>query len=248
MRYAALSASEMIAAEPALRSGGAGGLHWLDSWTVSDPGGLVSSYAELFQRSGGRVLKGDAGSLRRSGAGWIVTTEDGPVEAGQAVFALGPWSADTLRKFGHRFPMVFKRGYHAHYRSPEPLNAPVMDGERGYLMMPMLAGTRITTGAHIARFQTGPAYGQLDYAESAAKDLFELGPRIEDKPWQGTRPCMPDMLPVIGQSQRENGLWMNFGHGHQGFTLGPASAEVLATMMDGGTPRIDMQPFRPERY
>ena len=248
MNYAALSAYELMAAEPALKSGGAGGLHWLDSWTVSDPGGLVSCYAGLFERSGGRVVKGDAGSLRRTGSGWMVETEEGPVEAAQAVFALGPWSSDTLRKFGHRFPMVFKRGYHAHYRSPEQLNAPVMDGENGYLMMPMLAGTRITTGAHIARFQTGPAYNQLEYAESAARDLFELGARIEDKPWQGTRPCMPDMLPVIGRSQKEQGLWMNFGHGHQGFTLGPASADMLATMMDGGTPAIDMQPFRPDRY
>lgn len=246
--YRALSASEMAAAEPALKTGGAGALHWLDSWTVSDPGGLVESYADLFQRSGGGFVHGDAATLRRSGSGWTVMTGDGPVEAEHAVFALGPWSSATLKAFGHRFPMVFKRGYHAHYRSPHQLNAPVMDSENGYLLLPMLAGTRITTGAHLARFQAGPAYNQLEHAESAAKDLFDLGPRIEDKPWQGTRPCMPDMLPVIGQSQHEKGLWMNFGHGHQGFTLGPASADVLATMMDGGVPHIDMRPFRPERY
>jgi D-amino-acid dehydrogenase len=246
--YAALSASELSAAEPALKTGGIGGVHWLDSWTVSDPGGLVGSYADLFQRSGGRVFHGDAATLARSGSGWAVMTDDGPIEAEHAVFSLGPWSSDTLKSFGHRFPMVLKRGYHAHYRSPEHLNAPVMDSENGYLMLPMLAGTRITTGAHIARFQTGPAYNQLEHAENAAKDLYDLGARIEDKPWQGTRPCMPDMLPVIGQSQHQRGLWMNFGHGHQGFTLGPASADMLATVMDGGTPDIDMRPFRPERY
>lgn len=246
--YAALSADEMTAAEPALKTGGAGGVHWLDSWTVSDPGGLVASYADLFQRSGGRFLKGDASSLRRMSRGWAVMTTEGEVEAEHAVFALGPWSSDTLRKFGHRFPMVYKRGYHAHYRSPVPLNVPVMDGENGYLLLPMLAGTRITTGAHIARFQAGPAYNQLEHAEASATDLYELGPRVEDKPWQGTRPCMPDMLPVIGQSQIEKGLWMNFGHGHQGFTLGPASADVLAAMMDGETPAVDVMPFRPERY
>ncbi|CAN7223943.1 NAD(P)/FAD-dependent oxidoreductase [Rhizobium sp. LjRoot254] len=246
--YTALSASEMAAAEPALKTGGAGAVHWLDSWTVSDPGGLVESYADLFQRSGGRFVHGDAATLRRVGAGWTVMTEEGSIEAEHAVFSLGPWSSDTLKKFGHHFPMVYKRGYHAHYRSPEQLNAPVMDSENGYLLLPMLAGTRITTGAHLARFHAGPAYNQLQHAEESARDLFDLGPRIEDKPWQGTRPCMPDMLPVIGQSQHERGLWMNFGHGHQGFTLGPASADVLATMMDGGTPDVDIRPFRPERY
>ena len=59
---------------------------------------------------------------------------------------------------------------------------------------------------------------------------------------------MPDMLPVIGASHYQKGLWMNFGHGHQGFTLGPVSAEMLAAMMDGATPLVDMRPFRPDRY
>jgi D-amino-acid dehydrogenase len=144
--------------------------------------------------------------------------------------------------------MVLKRGYHAHYHSPHALNAPVMDAENGYLLLPMAAGTRITTGAHLARPDVAPDYRQLERAEKASRDLFDLGPRVEDKPWQGTRPCMPDMLPVIGPSIRERGLWMNFGHGHQGFTLGPASAEVLARMMNGEAPGIEAEPFRPERY
>ena len=246
--YRALSPADMAAAEPSLKSGAAGGIQWLEPWTVSDPGGLVVSYADLFQRSGGRSVQGDAGSLRRAGSGWTVTSSEGPVEAEHAVLALGPWSATMLRNFGHRFPMVYKRGYHAHYRSPTSLNAPLMDCERGYLLLPMLAGTRVTTGAHLARVDAGPVYSQLERAEKASEDLFELGPRIEDKPWQGTRPCMPDMLPVIGPSPRQKGLWMNFGHGHQGFTLGPASADMLSAMMEGETPSVDMHPFRPERY
>ena len=246
--FQAVTASELRQAEPALKQGGAGGIRWLDSWTVSDPGGLVSAYAALFERSSGRFLHGDAATLRRAGAGWAVDTDGGAVEAESAVVTLGPWSSGMLRRFGHRFPMVHKRGYHAHYRAPQPLNAPVMDSDNGYLLLPMLAGTRITTGAHIARIGVPPAYFQLSRAERAAADLFELGPRMEDTPWQGTRPCMPDMLPVIGPSQHEKGLWLNFGHGHQGFTLGPASAEVLGAMMAGETPPVDMRPFRPDRY
>lgn len=246
--FRTLTGAEMRQAEPALKQGGAGGIQWLDSWTVSDPGGLVAAYAALFERGGGRFVHGDAATLRRTGSGWAVDGAEGPVEAEHAVVTLGPWSSGMLRRFGHRFPMVHKRGYHAHYRAPQSLNGPVMDSDNGYLLLPMLAGTRITTGAHIARMEVPPAYLQLSRAERAAGDLFALGPRIEDTPWQGTRPCMPDMLPVIGPSRREKGLWLNFGHGHQGFTLGPASAEALVAMMENETPPVDMRPFRPDRY
>jgi D-amino-acid dehydrogenase len=208
----------------------------------------VASYAALFERSGGRFAAGDASTLRRRGSGWSVDTAGGRIDAEQVVFALGPWSSNVLRTFGHHFPMVLKRGYHAHYRSPDALHAPVMDVENGYLLLPMAAGTRITTGAHLARPNVAPDYRQLEHAEAHARDLYDLGPRIEDTPWQGTRPCMPDMLPVIGQSQHQKGLWMNFGHGHQGFTLGPATADALARMMSGEPAGLDMTPFRPERY
>jgi D-amino-acid dehydrogenase len=62
------------------------------------------------------------------------------------------------------------------------------------------------------------------------------------------RPCMPDMLPVIGQAPKHQGLWMNFGHGHQGFTLGPTTGRLLAEMMSGGQPFIDASAFHPARY
>jgi D-amino-acid dehydrogenase len=246
--YAIRSMQEMAADEPSLKQPGVGGIHWRDPWTASDPGALVTSYADLFARLGGKFAAGDAGTLAVKGAGWTVKTGDGAVEAEQVVFALGPWSGDVLKRFGHRFPMVRKRGYHAHYRSPQPLSAPVMDTEFGYVLAPMARGMRITTGAHLARLDVPVAYHQLERAEAAARELVELGPRVEDKPWHGTRPCMPDMLPVIGRSQHHEGLWMNFGHGHQGFTLGPATANILSAMMVGEAPAIDMKPFRPERY
>jgi D-amino-acid dehydrogenase len=246
--FAILSASEMAAAEPALKDPGVGGIHWLKSWTASNPGNLVASYADLFARSGGRFILGNAESLARKGAGWAVQTNDGLLEAEDVVLALGPWSADLLTRFGHRFTMVRKRGYHAHYSSPNALQAPLMDTEYGYVLAPMTLGTRITTGAHLARRKVPAAHNQLERAEIAARQLLDLGERVEKEPWHGTRPCMPDMLPVIGPSQHEKGLWLNFGHGHQGFTLGPATADLLVSMMAGETPAIDMTPFRPERY
>src|SRR5690554_7880187 len=55
---------------------------------------------------------------------------------------------------------------------------------------------------------------------------------------------MPDMKPVIGPAPDKAGLWLAFGHGHQGFTLGPATGELLAQMMDGEEPAVAMAPSR----
>jgi len=41
---------------------------------------------------------------------------------------------------------------------------------------------------------------------------------------------------------------MNFGHGHQGFTLGPVTGRLLAESMVGETPAVDILPFRPDRF
>lgn len=99
----------------------------------------------------------------------------------------------------------------------------------------------------LARPGQAPVYRQLERAEASANELLSLGNRVEQEPWSGTRPCMPDMLPVIGPVGGQKGLWANFGHGHQGFTLGPASAELLTAMILGEKPPVDPAPFRPGR-
>ncbi len=244
--FRAMTADELRAAEPALTDGGAGALHWLDPWTVSDPGALVTAYADYFRRAGGRFASGDADTLQQAGSGWRVDADGGRIEAEHAVVALGPWSPAALRPLGYRIPMVRKRGYHRHYRSPRPLDLPLVDDAHGYVLAPMARGTRLTTGAHLARSET-PS-GQLARSEGLAGALMPLGEAVEATPWSGTRPCMPDMLPVIGPAPRHRGLWLHFGHGHQGFTLGPATARLLAEMMTGAAPFTDAAPYGAARF
>jgi len=123
-----------------------------------------------------------------------------------------------------------------------------MDAERGFLLEPMRAGIRLTTGAELADLESPPKYRQLAAAERAARELFPLGKRRDAEPWKGARPCLPDMKPVIGPAPEKPGLWLAFGHGHQGFTLGPATGELLAQMMDGEAPAVDMTPFAVDRF
>ncbi|MGY4176572.1 D-amino-acid dehydrogenase [Bradyrhizobium sp. USDA 4518] len=246
--FRVLDGRELAKAEPLLRDDLPGAIHWLGPWTVSDPGGLVSAYAGLFERLGGTLLRGDAQTLTQTTSGWSVDTSGGRIDAAHVVVTLGPWSPQLLRKFGYRIPLVRKRGYHMHYQGGRSLDLPLVDTANGYAMAPMAKGIRITTGAELTSPDAPATPIQLGYAEAAARELIEIGSRVEPEPWFGTRPCTTDMLPVLGPVPRHRGLWVNFGHGHQGFTLGPATARVLAETMNGEASAVDTSPYRLDRF
>ncbi|TKA90778.1 NAD(P)/FAD-dependent oxidoreductase [Halopseudomonas bauzanensis] len=250
VEYEVLNAEQLQATEPHLARELVGAIHWTQPWMVSDPGALVQAYARSFVEQGGRLMQASVEGVAREGNGWHVTTSEGALEADQVVVALGPWSSDLLTQLDIKVPLFVKRGYHMHYSTEQgaTLNHWVMDAERGFLLEPMRAGIRLTTGAELADLNAPPKYKQLAAAERAARNLFPLGKRRDAEPWKGARPCMPDMKPVIGPAPGKDGLWLAFGHGHQGFTLGPATGELLAQMMDGETPAIDMTPFAMDRF
>jgi D-amino-acid dehydrogenase len=240
-----LGPAAIRALEPSLVGPLAGAIHWTGPWTVSDPGGLVKAYAELFRRNGGSFATGDALGLRSTGSGWSVATDDGPLEAEIAVVALGPWSPDLLARFGYRFSMLRMRGYHRHFAGGADLRRSIYDEDWGYVLAPMARGLRITSGAEFTGRDAGATPVQLDRAERAARELIDLGDSVDPEPWFGDRPVLAGMLPVIGAAPAHPGLWFDFGHGHQGFTLGPASGRLLAEMIVGSGPMIDPAPYRP---
>jgi D-amino-acid dehydrogenase len=238
-----LGGAEYRAEEPALTRTPAGVVHWDQSWSCSDPGALTQAYAALFTRRGGRILTGDAATLAQSGASWSVMAGEGPVEAEQAVVALGPWSPQLLNRFGYRIPMVYKRGYHGHYAMPVALRRPFLDAANGVVAASMRQGLRITTGAALVKQDAPADIRQLDHGRRSVGELLDLGDRVEEKQWFGTRPCLPDMLPMVGPAPRHKGLWFNFGHGHQGFTLGPTTALLLSQAMAGNDAVVrDLEP------
>ena len=236
--------------EPGLTGRFAGGMLMPQPWSVSDPGALGKAYADLFVKRGGAFLTADAGTLEATDDGWQVNRAEGPVKAADVVVALGPWSDAVLRQQGVRLPFFVKRGYHMHYR---PLgNAlpgrPLIDGDNGYLVTPMSRGIRLTTGAEFARHGAAPTPVQLAKVEPLARALFPLGDRAEAQPWLGARPCLPDMLPMVGAVPGHRGLWIDSGHHHLGFTLGPVTGRLIAEMMTGAAPFTDPRPYRVDRF
>ena len=245
-----LDAAAIAVRESNLTGDFAGAVHFPDPGFVPDPGGLTKAYAALFGRKGGRFLVGDARTLEQSGTRWRMATLEGSITAREVVVAMGPWSDQIFAPLGYSIPLNVKRGYHIHLapRGNAVLHHPVLDTDRGFLLAPMNRGVRLTTGAEFARRDAPPTPVQVERALPKAHALFPLGDPVDARPWMGARPCLPDMLPVIGKAPRHPGLWFDFGHQHHGLTLGPATGRLLAEMMTGETPFADPTPFAVERF
>ena len=248
--FRALDAQGLKQEEPHLAPVLCGGLHWIQPATVGNPQALALAYLKHFETLGGRFVQGDAATLDAAGAMWRLSSAQGPIEASDAVVALGPWADVVTRRLGYDLPLAVKRGYHMHYRAADgaTLGHPVVDSETGYCLAPMARGIRLTTGAEFAQRDAGRTPVQLGRAEPIARSLFPLAERVDDEPWMGARPCTPDMLPIIGRAPRHRNLWFAFGHAHQGFTLGAVTGRLMAEMIAGEQPLLDPSPYRPERF
>jgi D-amino-acid dehydrogenase len=248
--YRELSAGEIGSLEPALSPKGLRGVHWPESCSVSNPGAVVDAFWRHFVYEGGGYFRADALKVKQERGGWQIEGERGTVSARQAVVALGAWSTDLLERLGEGYPLAVMRGYHMHYRplSGASLSRPVVDVENGFALTPTDNGIRLTTGVELAERDAPPNPAIIKLAKRRAEEFIPLGRALLDQPWMGSRPCLPDSLPVVGPSSKFPGLWLNFGHGHDGFTFGPVTGRLLASMIAGKQPFLDPAGLSPLRF
>jgi D-amino-acid dehydrogenase len=225
------------------------GLLHTQTASVDSPSAVVKAYAKMFAGSGGEIRRSEIKSITPDGDRWRVMLADGAITARHVVVALGPWSADLLRPLGYRVPLAFERGYHREFK-PNPartLQRPIHDAEGSFLMTPMEQGIRVTTGVELTDRDAPSSFAQLEAVVPLAHGVVEFGEAV-GQPWRGSRPTLPDSLPVIGPAPRHSGLWLAFGNQHIGFTTGPATGDAIASMISGVNPAFDVTAFSPRRY
>lgn len=250
LEFRALDTDQALALEPWLKPVFKRAIHWPGAATVTNPLAVTRAYAARFTALGGVMVNGDAGSLHRSGTNWRIETDGGSLDAEQSVVALGPWAPDLLARFDIKLPLGIKRGYHRHFtpQGNTGLTRAVVDTDNGYCLAPMEQGIRLTTGAEFADRDAAPTPVQFDRLMPAARELFPLGPQVNEPTWLGRRPCFADSRPVIDRAPGQAGMWMAFGHAHWGLTLGPATGRLLGEMMTGATPFCDPAPYSAARF
>jgi D-amino-acid dehydrogenase len=247
--YEAKSPNELLEMEPAIQGTFAGAIHMPQAVGTGDPGAVGRAYVRLFQEGGGAVIEADAFGLERNGEAWALPAAG--LAARDVVLSLGPWTSVIAKRFGVFLPLGVKRGYHMRYagRPGAKLNRTLLDRDYGCAITPEPDGAiRVTTGAEFARHDAPPTPVQLARVEPGLRAAFPIGERLLSQPWMGARPCFPDMLPAIGPAPGQKGLWVNAGHQHLGFTLGPVTGRLLAHMMCGEASFTDPSPYRLDRF
>ena len=193
-----------------------------------------------------------SGRLRRkAGRVDFVESMPGPIAADAWVMALGSYSPIWLRKIRVHIPVYPVKGYSITVPIADAEGAPVSTVmDETYKVAITRLGDRIRVGgtAEISGYDMTLHESRRDTLEHSVGDLFPLGGDLARATfWCGLRPMTPDGPPVVGQTQLPN-LYLNTGHGTLGWTMACGSAKVLADIVSGKEPEIDVSMLGPERY
>lgn len=251
VEYQVLSLAELQQLEPNVNfTDYVGGIHWQNSWQIKNPSSLVKAYARNFEAMAGQINQLTVKSIIQTEEGWQVVTDSGIHSCQNLVIAAGPWSDDLIKPLGYDIPLFPMRGYHQHFEFTDKnsFSHSLFDVEKGFVMGAMDQGIRITTGAEMAMSDDPKNFNQLESVLTYARKVLPLEVAVESEAWCGTRPCLPDMKPVIGPASKHDNLWFAFGHAHQGMTLGPVTGRLIEEMINGKPLFIDAQPFSVERF
>jgi len=215
---------------------------------VANPGRVVEALAARFAAEGGTIFGAEARDLEPQSPGWRIATDGGVVKAAQVVIAAGAWSRPLVRRLGIDVPLDTERGYHAMLAPVTPgLSHPTYWGERGFVIAPMEQGLRLTTGVEFAGLDAPPDFRRIRRMIPLAQRML---PGLRPEPhslWLGYRPSLPDSKQVIGHAPGRADAFLAFGHGHLGLTLGPVTGRIVADLVAGRDPGLDLAPFRAER-
>ena len=182
-----------------------------------------------------------------------VTTEGDEIPCERAVIAAGAWSKILARQVGDTVPLETERGYHIVIRDPgiEP-RYPVMpsDGKMGCAMTPQ--GLRLGGQVELAGLEADPNWQRADVLLKFARKVYPGIPEglslDKVKVWMGHRPSMPDGLPCLGPASGCPDVVYAFGHGHVGLTAGATTGLVVADIIAGRTPRLNLAPYAANRF
>lgn len=216
---------------------------------ITNPGQYIAELAKHFVKNGGTLVQAQVRDfIKTNGRISQIETDQGTFDCSRAVITAGIWSKDLMKKLGLKVPLEAERGYHVIFENPSqvPRNPMlVVSGKFG--VNPMEMGLRCAGTVELGDHHAGPSKAPIELLRRHVKETFPDLTYSGTQEWMGFRPSTPDSLPLIGELGN-TGIYTGFGHQHVGLTAGPKTGRLIAQMIDGNTPNVDMSPYAPARY
>ncbi len=217
-----------------------------------DPERFTHEMARLAAEKGAEIITGVSvtGFNTKNGKLSGVETMRGSFSANTVILAAGAWSAILARDIKEKLPIQPAKGYSLTYkRPPSSPDMPLMLSERKIAVTPMRDKLRFTSTLELAGFDPSINQGRLDtIRRSALEYLPEMSALEGEVEWSGFRPLTPDDLPIIGVGSKFSNLIYATGHGMMGMTYALITGKLVAEIVTGKEPTLDIAPFDPERF
>ncbi len=246
-----LDAAELLAIEPALLPGSAGG-YLYEGDAHLRPDRLMSELRRVLAGLGVEVRENAAvtGFRVKDGTATAVRTAAGDVPADAVVVATGAWTPQLNRALGARVPILPGKGYSLTMPRPAVCPTyPLIFEEHRVAVTPFASGYRLGSTMEFAGYDATLNRARLGILTDAAK-LYLRDPLAEpvQEEWWGWRPMTPDGLPVIDRAPAAGNVLIAAGHNMLGLSMAPATGKLVAELLAGGPTHIDPAPYRLRRF
>ncbi len=242
-----LGPDDLAALEPGLPPM-SGAAFFPQAMFLNDPGRMMGLIAARVLTQA-RLIPARVATLERHVDGVTLHGTGLHLHARRVVIAAGAHSRALALMAGDRVPLDTERGYHVEWDMATPrLTRPACPTARGFYLCPMEGRLRVAGTVELGGLTAPPSPHRIARLIEGARQIFPDLPPTPDREWMGFRPSLPDSLPVIGPSQGGAEVIHAYGHGHLGVTMAPVTARIVADLVAGRSPHIDLTPVLPNRF
>ncbi|MFQ6182618.1 NAD(P)/FAD-dependent oxidoreductase [Sinorhizobium meliloti] len=219
-------------------------------YSIADPKLYTLALADHFRTIGGVIERAEVITLKPVDGAVEVLSADGRAwRAAQVVLSAGAFSHRVARTLGENVPLETERGYNTTLPADAfDLRTQITFGGHGFVVTRLSTGIRVGGAVELGGLDLPPNFRR---SEAMLKKAQAFLPGLKPEGgvrWMGFRPSLPDSLPAIGRARATPRVIFAFGHGHLGLTQSAGTARIVADLLTGRTPAIDIAPFSPQRF